>query len=304
MMPSPPFAVPPVTANYANTLQGAQAKAPPVQSAYKFFRASDGKTRVDSGNLSVISNPATAQSIVLDHVKKTATVQATPPPAPAVPGLPQMPPFAMPGMPASPQVPGVKVEDLGKTILQGHEVEGKRFVIPPATMPQAPALQAPGAPKPPQMPGMPAMPGAPQMPGMPAMPGAPAMPGMAGAPKLPQIPGMPAVPGMPAAPGIPGVAGAAQIPGVPAVPGAPKMPAMPGVPGAPKMPGAPAVPAAPQTPATTEIWSSTKMLLPMMSKTTSGFGQMTQVCHQAIPGEPPPSTFQIPQGYKVLGKSV
>ena len=42
----------------------------------------------------------------------------------------------------------MKVEDLGKSMIEGHEVEGKRFTLPAIT--------------PPQMPGMPKMPPTPQ----------------------------------------------------------------------------------------------------------------------------------------------
>jgi hypothetical protein len=154
--------MPPATAEYTSALQSSKPGAPPVQSAYRISRASDGKTRVDSGSTSVISNPAAGHSIVLDHLKKTALVTPTPPPAPqpAAPQMPQAGPPAFPG--AAPQPPGIQSQDLGKSVLQGHEVEGKRYVIqPPAPpkmtgMPKAP--QMPGMPKPPQMPGMPPAP--------------------------------------------------------------------------------------------------------------------------------------------------
>ena len=47
---TPPFApppTPPVTAEYASTLQRAQGNVAPGPSTFKFARASDGKTRVD-----------------------------------------------------------------------------------------------------------------------------------------------------------------------------------------------------------------------------------------------------------------
>ena len=230
MGPTPPVALPPVTAEYASTLQQAGGQSPAAQSQYRFSRATDGKTRVDSGNMSVISNPAAAQTIVLDHVKKTATIQPSPSPAAPNPGMPQMPKFSPPSLPGQPHVPPVKVEDLGKTVLQGHEVEGKRFVIPPLAPPKPPAFQMPVVPKTPQMPGMP-----------------------------------------------------------------------PVVPKPPQMPGMPPAPAAPQLPATAEVWTSTRMGVPMLTKMSGSFGQLTQVCHSAVPGEPHPSAFQIPQGYKVIG---
>ena len=243
--PKPPDFAPPVTAEYTSAVQPPKPGAQPVQSAFRFSRATDGKTRVDSGNLSVISNPAAGQTIVLDHVKKTATIQAAPPPAPQAPGLPQTPQSPHLGAPAAPTAPSMQMQDLGKSVFKGHEVEGKRYVIQP--------------PPPPQMPGMPK---APQLPGM---------------PKAPQMPGMKA----------------------PQMAGAPAPPKAPGVPGAPPPP-TPAIPAKPQSPTTVEAWTSMSMRLPMATRMTGSFGQMTQMCHAATPGEPHPSAFQIPPGYKVI----
>jgi hypothetical protein len=290
MSPTPPVALPPVTAEYTSTLQKASTQVPAAQSLYRFSRSADGKTRVDTGNMSTISNPASGQTIVLDHLKKTATIQPNAPPAPPNPVMPQMPGFSPPGMPAAPQAPGVKVEDLGKTVLQGQEVEGKRFVIPPFAPPKPPGVQVPGAPQMPQIPGMPA-----------AAPKLPQIPGMPGVPKLPQIPGMPAAPQAPQIPGMPAAAPKApQIPGMPAAPQAPQIPGMPAAPQAPQMPGMPAAPATPRPPATAEVWTSTSMAVPMLSKVTGSFGQLTQVCRSAVPGEPHPSAFQIPPGYKLI----
>ena len=80
--------VPPATAEYTSSVQPPSPGFPPVQTAHRFTRASDGKTRVDSGNTSVISNPAAGQTILLDHVKKTATVQQILPPPPGLPAMP------------------------------------------------------------------------------------------------------------------------------------------------------------------------------------------------------------------------
>jgi hypothetical protein len=63
------------------------------------------------------------------------------------------------------------------------------------------------------------------------------------------------------------------------------------------------MPAAPQSPTTAEVWNSPKMAVPMLTKSSGSFGQLTQVCHSAVPGEPHPSAFQIPPGYKVIGKA-
>jgi len=238
--PFKPPSFPPATAEYTSSFQPPKPGAPPSQSAYRFTRASDGKTRVDSGTTSVISNPASGHAILLNHANKTALVTPVPPPGPTAPQAPQVGAPAMPGAP--PQPPGMQGQDLGKSVLQGHEVEGKRFVIQP-----------------------------------------PAQPPMPGAPKAPPMPGA-----QPAPP-------AAQMPGAPAPPKAP------GVPGAPATPPAPAVPQAPKAPTIVETWTSTNMHLPMLTKMQGPSGQMTQVCHSAVPGEPHPSAFQIPPGYKMVG---
>jgi hypothetical protein len=220
-----------------------------VQSAYRLTRSADGNTRLDSGNTSVISNPAAGQTILLNHAEKTATIQPLLSATPSAPGMPQMPQLGVPGM-APP--PSAQVQDLGKGVLQGLEVEGKRYLIQPPAMPNIPAT-----PKPPtlQTPGMPKLPGAHRVPGMPKIPGAPQMPGM------PQAPGMPKLPGAP---------------------------------------GAQAAPNAPQTPTLAEVWTSTSTRLPMLTKMNGGFGQITQVCHGVIPGEPHPAAFQIPPDYKLI----
>jgi hypothetical protein len=245
--------LPPATAEYMHTLQSVKPGAAPQQFASRLFRASDGKTRIDTGNTSLINNPAAGQHILLDHVAKTARVIPTPPKPPALPGqppaVPGMPSFAPPGMPS---MPPVSVKDLGKSVMHGVEVEGKQFTYPP--------------------PSHPSVPGAPAAPGMPAAPAAPGMPAM------PKIPGAPQIPGMPAA-AIPG------MPAKPAVPQAPPPPAMPKV---------------PKVPTVAEVWTSTKMHIPMLTKINGPLAQTSSQCHNAIPGEPNPSVFQIPQGYKLI----
>jgi hypothetical protein len=262
--PFPPLpSLPPATAQYLHTSQPTQPGAAQQQTSSSLFRSADGKTRVDSGSTSVITDPTAGQSILLDHAAKTAHVMPTPPPAPTVPGqpppMPGMPGFTPPG---APPVPAVNVKDLGKSVISGHEVEGKQFTYSP-----------------PALPGLPAPPAAPAAPGMPAAPGKPAVPGM---------PALPAVPGMPAAPG---------VPGMPAAPAAPGMPAAPAAPGKPAVPPPPPMPTSPTA---AEVWTSTKMQIPMLTKTTGPFAQTTSQCHSAIPGEPSPSVFQIPAGYKLV----
>jgi hypothetical protein len=82
----------------------------------------------------------------------------------------------------------------------------------------------------------------------------------------------------------------------PQVPGAPPMPS------AAQIPGAPAMPQAPEThlPQSMEVWTNPKLQLPMATRMNGSMGQQTTICKQATPGEPPPSAFQIPAGYKVV----
>jgi hypothetical protein len=146
-------AVPPATAEYVSTLPpAASPSGSPKQIAYRLSRSSDGKTRVDIDNVSVIHDPSAGKSIVLDHVKKEAQISPAPsPPTPGMPSMPQLP--GMPSMPPAPQPPSVHVQDLGKTFMQGREVEGKRYTIQPPAMPQIP--QIPGMAKAPQIPQVP-----------------------------------------------------------------------------------------------------------------------------------------------------
>lgn len=112
------------------------------------LRSSDGKMRIDTGSTSVITDPRAQQAIVLDHIAKTARVM------PLAPSLPQ------PGMPAiggaapafkPPAMPAMHVQDLGKNVIGGQAVDGKRYIVPaPPATPQAP--QMPQAPPVPQAP--------------------------------------------------------------------------------------------------------------------------------------------------------
>ena len=187
----------------------AQGGADPQQTASKVFRSIDGRTRFDSGTTSVITDPAKQQTIILDHLKKEASIipmLPTPPAPPPIPG----------GLPAAPTLPAalhlVNVQELGKSIIEGHEVLGKRYTFQPPD-----------------------------------------------APKLPAIPQPPAILGM-------------QLP---------------------------KLPQPPQLPLTTsEVWTSTKLQLPVLTKTTGSFGEQTCRCRYAESAEPPPATFQIPPDYK------
>ena len=171
--PTPPPA-PPFCSDCATKTQPAGGGAP-SQSASRMWRSSDGKFRLDTPSTSVINDPSSQQTILLDHLKKEATIvpMSAAAPGSALPGSPKVPA-------AQGQSPSVKVEDLGKSMIEGHEVEGKRFTLPPFSPPDKPEM--------PQL----KMPGAPQ-PGLPGAPKPPGPPGMPSAPKLPKLPPVPSV---------------------------------------------------------------------------------------------------------------
>ncbi len=168
--PQTPPPAPPSCSECASKTQSAAGGAP-TQSASRLWRSGDGKTRIDTPTTSVISDPASQHTIVLDHVKKEASVIPMPVPGAAAPA-----PGAAPGTAAEPPPPPMHVEALGKSMIEGHEVEGKRYTLPASTPPSKPAMPAV------KMPGMPGLPQAAKAPGAPSAPGAPA------APKLPPKP--------------------------------------------------------------------------------------------------------------------
>lgn len=175
-------------------------------------RSGDGKTRIDSGNTSVITDPRAQQVMVLDHLTKEARIMpmqpAPPSPPPPPPQQPGMPP---PGAAPPPfQPPPMHVQDLGKRVIDGHEVDGKRYIIQPPSPPQPP--------QPPQV---------------------------AGAPPSP-----------------------------------------------------PPKPPVPQMPTTADMWTSTKLGMPVMTQVTGPFGKQTSYHKIAETAEPHPAMFQIPPGYK------
>jgi hypothetical protein len=199
-----PESLPAAIGQCVTTLKPAQGGVDPQQTATKVYRSIDGRTRFDSGTTSVITDPAKQQTIILDHLKKEASIipmMPTPPAAPQVPG----------GLPAEP--PGaqrlVNMQSLGKSIIEGHEVEGMRYTFQPPD-----------------------------------------------APKMPSVPQPPAIPGV-------------------------------------------KPPQPPPSPLTTaEVWTSTKLKLPVLTKTTGSFGEEIRRCRYAEAAEPPPNTFQIPPDYK------
>jgi len=169
--PTPPPA-PPFCSDCGTKTQPSAGGAP-TQSASRMWRSSDGKFRLDTPSTSVINDPKSQQTILLDHLKKEATIIPMPAASSgnSAPASPQIPA-------AQGQSPSVKVEDLGKSMIEGHEVEGKRFTLPPFSPPAKPDM--------PQL----KMPGVPQA----AVPGAPKASSAPGAPSPPQAPKMPSIP--------------------------------------------------------------------------------------------------------------
>jgi hypothetical protein len=173
--------------------------------------------RLDTPTTSVISNPASQKTIFLDHIKKEALIIPMPQAgaAPTSPGASKTP-----GTSGTP--PSLQVQDLGKSIIEGHEVEGQRFTLAP------PILQAQSKPQTPQT-------------------------------TTPKIPGLPAS----AAP--------------------------------PKPPQ----PTKPPMPTVTEVWTSVKLKVPVLTKMSSSAGEQTTYCKPTSTEEPHPSVFEIPPGYKL-----
>lgn len=181
--------------------------------AYKMSRSADGKMRIDYGTTSVITNPASGQMLLLDHLKKEVRAIPVTPPTPPKLAAPQV---QIPGMttpPTLPATPAMAVKDLGTRMIAGHEVQGKQFTAPPLTPPKPPAL--------------------------------------------PQIPGMPKAPELPPKPD-------------------------------PKA-------------LVTEVWTSTQLHIPILTRITGPFGQQMCHCKNTVAGEPHPSAFQIPADYKQIG---
>jgi hypothetical protein len=171
--------------------------------------------RIDTPSSSIISSPEDQKTILLDHLKKEATIL----PMPAASGAPAPGGSKLPG--GAPPPPAVQIQDLGKSMIEGHEVEGKRYVLPAAQKPSAPP--------------------------MPQMPGSPKSPAVLKSPALPKSPPLPKSP----------------------------------------------------QPTVTEVWVSTQLKTPVLTKITSALGSQTTYCKPTSTQEPHPSMFEIPPGYKL-----
>jgi len=120
MSPPAPPKLPAACADCIETTRFAQAGMAPLQNAMQQFRSAEGKLWFNFGMTSIISNPLTHVRILLDQAAQEARILTTPPPVPPIPG--------MPGMPAnlSPMAQAMKMEQLGRAFIEGHEVTGLR----------------------------------------------------------------------------------------------------------------------------------------------------------------------------------
>jgi hypothetical protein len=270
-----------VSAEFESTLQLAEGAASPQKTMSRVFMASNGMMRVDTGNTSIITDPVKHQTITLDHLKKEARIhEPAPPPLPKL-EAPHMD-LPKPQVDVVPPAKPISVKDLGKRWLQGYEVHGKEYVFPPVKMPEAPSA-----------------------PGGAAMPGAPAAPKLPNAPKAPELPKLPGLDKASALAKPPALSkelakDLPKTPDVPKIPGVPKSADVAKAPDVSKAPEAPKPPAAPPINTVTEVWTSPLLNLPMLTRTKGTFGQLISHCKRAIPGEPPPSVFQIPPEYKTF----
>jgi hypothetical protein len=107
---------------------------PPTQSASRMWRSSSGNMRLDTTHTSIITIPASQKTIMLDHLKKEAMVIPMPP-VPSAPSQSQDSQAAGAGA----QRPALQVHDLGKAMIEGVEVEGKRYILTPPQAPKVPS---------------------------------------------------------------------------------------------------------------------------------------------------------------------
>ena len=125
--------LPPACAQCINTLQLAAPGSLPQESPWSLLRSAEGRLRLNFGNTSIITDPIAGVRMYLDHLAQTVRIMPlTPPTPPGMPGMPQaaIPGFGMPGLAglAIPAMPGTNVQNLGKSIMDGLEVMGKRYI--------------------------------------------------------------------------------------------------------------------------------------------------------------------------------
>jgi len=131
--------LPAACADCIETTRLTQPGLPPIQNAMQQFRSAEGKMRINFGSMSLISNPLTQERILLDHSALEARIMSAVPGAPKMPPIPGLPPMSMPqlGLPqiGSPMSKVMQMEQLGKALIEGHEVQGTRYLLGPPAAP-------------------------------------------------------------------------------------------------------------------------------------------------------------------------
>lgn len=117
---------------------------------------------------------------------------------------------------------------------------------------------------------------------------------------IPSVPGMPAIPGLPAIPGMPAIPMAGAIAGGLNAANQPQLQQL----GTRMIDGLEAEGMRYVFPigsaiSSWEVWTSTKLKMPVLTTTIGSFGQKTCTC-KCSPVPPPPANFEIPPGYTVI----
>lgn len=119
--------LPAACADCLETTLLAEAGAIPIQLAMQHFRALDGRLRINIGTTSMIWNPKTQIQILLDHVALEAMIISGV--AMAGAGLPSAALGIAAGLVAGAAI--FELVQLGRALIEGHEVEGVRYVFAP-----------------------------------------------------------------------------------------------------------------------------------------------------------------------------
>lgn len=136
MLLSGSSSLPAACADCIETTRFAQAGLAPLQNAMQQFRSIEGKLRFNFGLNSLIVNPLTGLRALLNHTTLEARILSLPA-VPGMPPIPRLPGFMIPGLPGMPPIPqlaaaaamATQLEQLGKALIEGHEVQGMRYLF-------------------------------------------------------------------------------------------------------------------------------------------------------------------------------
>jgi hypothetical protein len=118
--------LPPACANCVETVNYAIPGVAAVQNAIQQFRSLEGMIRIDTGIISMITNPLTGERILLNHLLQEARLLTPAIKIPAVPAVPALSLAAL-GLGAAALAAAAKAVNLGKSMMQGLEVIGMRY---------------------------------------------------------------------------------------------------------------------------------------------------------------------------------